>query len=131
MAAMVLASPRAVEMSVYVVRAFVRLREAAILHKDLAQRLNELEDKTDALVMQHDTFSRNTRASCSFHQPRWKSTGVRSSELPEVYSSSTDLAARSAARSCPGWRKLWGKFSRNSRLPRSGRWEKSTVRAAW
>ena len=61
MAATILSSPRAVEVSVYVVRAFVRLREAAILHKDLAQRLNELEDKTDALVMQHDTFSRNTR----------------------------------------------------------------------
>jgi ORF6N domain len=27
-----------------------------------AKRLAELEDKTDALVMNHDTFSRNTRA---------------------------------------------------------------------
>ena len=62
MAAMVLASPRAVEVSVYVVRAFVRLREAAVLHKDLAERLASLEDKTESLTMQHDTFSRNTRA---------------------------------------------------------------------
>ncbi len=61
MAAMVLASPRAVEVSVYVVRAFVRLREAALQHKDLAERLTSLEDKTEALAMQHDTFSRNTR----------------------------------------------------------------------
>ena len=38
MAAMVLNSPRAVEVSVYVVRAFVRLRQAATLHEDLAKR---------------------------------------------------------------------------------------------
>ena len=61
MAAMVLNSPRAVEVSVYVVRAFVRLREAAVLHKDLADRLSSLEEKTEALAMSHDTFSRNTR----------------------------------------------------------------------
>lgn len=61
MAAMVLASPRAVEVSVYVVRAFVRLREAALQHKDLAKRLDSLEEKTEALAMQHDTFSSNTR----------------------------------------------------------------------
>lgn len=62
MAAMVLASPRAVQVSVYVVRAFVRLREAALKHKDLATRLDSLEEKTEALAMQHDALSRNTRA---------------------------------------------------------------------
>lgn len=61
MAATILNSPRAVEVSVYVVRAFVRLRELARTHGDLAKRLSELEEKTEALTMQHDTFSRNTR----------------------------------------------------------------------
>ena len=61
MAAMVQGSPRAVEVSVYVVRAFVRLREAAVLNKDLAERLATLEEKTEALAMSQDTFSRNTR----------------------------------------------------------------------
>ncbi len=61
MAATVLNSPRAVEVSVYVVRAFVRLREMAATHAELAQRLSELEDKTEALALNHDTFSRNTR----------------------------------------------------------------------
>jgi phage regulator Rha-like protein len=61
MAAMVLASPRAEEVSVYVVRAFVRLREAALQHKDLPKRLDALEEKTESLTMQHDAFSRNTR----------------------------------------------------------------------
>ena len=61
MAATILSSPRAIEVSVYVVRAFVRMRELAVTHGDLAKRLAELEDKTEALAMSHDTFSRNTR----------------------------------------------------------------------
>jgi len=61
MAATILNSPRAVEISLYVVRAFVRLRELAATHGDLAKRLDELEQKTEALAMSHDTFSRNTR----------------------------------------------------------------------
>jgi uncharacterized coiled-coil protein SlyX len=43
MAANVINSARAVQMSVFVVRAFVRLRQLAIDHKELAARLNELE----------------------------------------------------------------------------------------
>ncbi len=61
MAATILNSPRAVEVSIYVVRAFVRLRELAATHGDLAKRLDELEEKTEALAINHDTFSRNTR----------------------------------------------------------------------
>ena len=60
-AANVLASPRAVEMGIYVVRAFVRLKQASVLHADLAKRLTELEEKTEGIAMAHDTFSRNTR----------------------------------------------------------------------
>ncbi len=49
------------EVSVYVVRAFVQLRELSRSHHDLAKRLDALEEKTEALAMQHDSFSRNTR----------------------------------------------------------------------
>jgi hypothetical protein len=45
MAANVLRSSRAVEMSLYVVRAFVRLRRSAAGHADLSRRLDELEKK--------------------------------------------------------------------------------------
>lgn len=45
MLASVLNSPRAVEASVYVVRAFVRLREILSTHKELAEKLKELESK--------------------------------------------------------------------------------------
>jgi len=60
-AANVLASAQAVEMGIFVVRAFVRMRELAAVHADLAKRLAELEDKTEGLTLSHDTFSRNTR----------------------------------------------------------------------
>jgi hypothetical protein len=45
MAASVLRSPRAVEMSILVVRAFVRLRSLLASHRDLAAKLDELERK--------------------------------------------------------------------------------------
>ncbi len=50
MAANVLNSPRAIEVSVYVIRAFVRLRKLLGTHKELARKLEELEQK----VASHD-----------------------------------------------------------------------------
>jgi len=38
-----------------------RVPALAATHTDLAKRLAELEDKTDALALNHDAFSRNTR----------------------------------------------------------------------
>jgi argininosuccinate lyase len=43
MVATILNSPRAVQMSVYVVRAFVRFREALASHASLARKLQALE----------------------------------------------------------------------------------------
>jgi hypothetical protein len=51
MAANVLSSRRAVDMSVYVVRAFVKLRESLQVHRDLMRKLAELEQR----VGTHDT----------------------------------------------------------------------------
>ena len=48
MAANVLRSPRAVEMSVFVVRAFVRLRQWLADHAQLSRRLDDLERKYDS-----------------------------------------------------------------------------------
>ncbi|MGC4059325.1 MAG: hypothetical protein QM749_00080 [Aquabacterium sp.] len=61
MAATVLNSPKAVEISVYVVRAFVRMREIAATHGELAKRLSELEDKTEALTLNHNTRAHSSR----------------------------------------------------------------------
>ena len=60
-AANVLASPQAIEVGVYVVRAFVHLRELVVSNKELALRLDELEDKTDLLSLKQETFEHNTR----------------------------------------------------------------------
>ena len=58
----ILSSPQAVQVNIAIMRAFVKLRELAMTHHDLAKQLNALEEKTEALSMQHDTFARNTRA---------------------------------------------------------------------
>lgn len=47
MVASVLNTPRAVEASVYVVRAFIRLRELLYTHAELSQKLAELESRVD------------------------------------------------------------------------------------
>ena len=60
-AANVINSEQAVEMGVYVVRAFVRLREMIGTNKELALRLDDLENKTELMSLKHDTFEHNTR----------------------------------------------------------------------
>jgi len=59
MAASVLNTPRAIEVSVYVVRAFVKLREYGAAHRELAQKLAELERK----VGSHDQTIRSLVAT--------------------------------------------------------------------
>ncbi len=54
MAATILNSPRAVEVSVYVVRAFVQLRDLLAGNKDLARRLKELERRLTRKLADHD-----------------------------------------------------------------------------
>ncbi len=59
MAASVLNTPRAIEVSVYVVRAFVKLREYVAAHRELARKLAELERK----VGSHDEAIRSLVAT--------------------------------------------------------------------
>jgi hypothetical protein len=62
MAANVLNSRRAIDVAVYVVRAFVRLRDILAEHKELARKLNDLERQTEQLASKHDALSTETRA---------------------------------------------------------------------
>jgi pyruvate,orthophosphate dikinase len=48
--------------NIEIMRTFVRVRALAATHVDLAKRLSELEEKTEALALNQDTFSRNTRS---------------------------------------------------------------------
>jgi hypothetical protein len=54
MAASVLNSPRAIEMSVYVVRAFVKLRELLSSNRVLSRKLDELEQRLTKRLDDHD-----------------------------------------------------------------------------
>ena len=54
LAATVLSSPRAVEVSIYVVRAFVQLRELLAGYKELAKRLDQLEARMERKLMTQD-----------------------------------------------------------------------------
>jgi hypothetical protein len=55
MAATVLNSPRAVQMSVFVVRAFVKMRRMMIVQRDLSKKLAEIEKKLTARLDVHET----------------------------------------------------------------------------
>jgi hypothetical protein len=54
MAAGVLNSERAIEVSIYVVRAFIAMREAAVDAKELAKRLDDLESQIERRLAHHD-----------------------------------------------------------------------------
>jgi len=55
MAANILRSKQAIQMSVFVVRAFVRMREILIGQKDLARKLEALEKQLTARLDVHET----------------------------------------------------------------------------
>jgi hypothetical protein len=61
MASMILKSLRATQVSVYLVRAFVKLHKMIVSNKELAHLLDELENKADLIEVKHDTFAHNTR----------------------------------------------------------------------
>ena len=54
MAAGVLNSSRAIEVSIYVVRAFIAMREATLNTKELGKRLDDLERSAEGRFSQHD-----------------------------------------------------------------------------
>ena len=53
-AANILNSPRAVEMGIYVVRAFVQLRDLLSSNRELARRFAQLETRLDKKLTEHD-----------------------------------------------------------------------------
>ena len=54
MVSAILNTPRAVEVSVYVVRAFVQLREVLASNKELARQLKALEQRIEKKLSTHD-----------------------------------------------------------------------------
>ncbi|SRR5260221_3784160 len=54
MVASVLNSQRAIEMSIYLVRTFVQMRQIVADHKELSRRLDELEARIEGKLAKHD-----------------------------------------------------------------------------
>jgi hypothetical protein len=54
MLASVLNSETAVEASIFVVRAFIKLREFVLMSKEISKKLEEFESKTDKKLDEHD-----------------------------------------------------------------------------
>lgn len=59
-AANVLGSPQAIEVGVYVVRAFVHLRELAASNKEFASRFDEVESQAKLMALKQETFEQKT-----------------------------------------------------------------------
>ena len=55
MLASVLNSDRAIKMNIAIVRAFISLKQMALQHKDLAERLEELRKELHERIGEHDT----------------------------------------------------------------------------
>lgn len=60
MAATILNSQRATQVAVYVVRAFIQLRELIGSNQELALRLNDLETKAELMAQRHDSLAHST-----------------------------------------------------------------------
>jgi hypothetical protein len=80
MVANVLNSPRAVQMSVFVVRAFVRLRRMVGANKELAAKLAELERRVSSHDGSIKTLFDAIRQLMAQPEPREKKIGFRAKE---------------------------------------------------
>ncbi|HXU30872.1 MAG TPA: ORF6N domain-containing protein [Thermoanaerobaculia bacterium] len=80
MAANVLSSPRAIAASVLVVRAFVRMRHALAPHGEIARKLEDLEQRTDARF--HEVFAAIRALMSLPATPRRRRIGFAPPEKP-------------------------------------------------
>jgi hypothetical protein len=74
----VLRSPRAVQVNIAIMRAFVRLREMLAAHKDLARKLEALEKKYDAQFKM--VFDAIRQLMAPPHEPKRGRIGFRASQ---------------------------------------------------
>jgi hypothetical protein len=61
----VLGSPRAIAVNIEIMRTFVRVRQLAVSHGELAKRLHDLEEATAALAMSHAATHARNSSRCS------------------------------------------------------------------
>jgi hypothetical protein len=88
-AANVLNSDRAVQMGVFVVRAFVKMRETLVAHRELAEKLAELERSLVARLDRHDSLItgiiKELHKLANPPEPSRKQIGFQVRERPASY----------------------------------------------
>jgi hypothetical protein len=82
MLANVLNSPTAVSVSIQIVRAFIKLRQTIASHKNLARRIDELEEKYDS---QYKFVFRTIRQLMTPPEPTKRKIGFLARERPARY----------------------------------------------
>jgi len=75
----------------------LRMRKLAATHAEMAERLDDLEQKTEGLALSHETFSRNTRL-----QLKQLFDAIRALITPRPRDLSSSLRQRTRARSPRG-----------------------------
>jgi len=84
----VLRSKRAIEVNIHIMRAFVKVREMVITHKDLSMRLNEMEKNYDSqFKMVFDAI----RALVSQPEPKEKKIGFIKEDCAHYRSTMVDI----------------------------------------
>jgi hypothetical protein len=73
----VLNSERAIEVNIIIIRAFVKLREMIYMHKELAQKLNQLERKHERHDEQIQAIFDQIREFMTFKEKPKKSIGFK------------------------------------------------------
>ena len=102
MAANVLNTQRAIEVSVYVVRAFVRLRQLLATNKELARKLAELERKLenhdDSIRSLFDAI-RQLMTPLRFHPPNPEA--AKTASIPDLLIAGSDSAGKNRSNGQP------------------------------
>ena len=87
MAASVINSPRAIEASIFVVRAFVRLRKMVETHVELLQKVGELEHRLEGHDQQIQTILEAIRQLMAPTETNKKKIGFMVKEKRATYGS--------------------------------------------
>ena len=107
MVASVLNTPRAMEVSVYVVRAFVKLREMLGAHKELEGKLAELESRVEAHDEHITAFLeaiRQLRPAQGFSQPRANQPPHERAARTHLPTFALGISRLRKAQKCTGYR---------------------------
>jgi len=97
MAANVINSPLAIQMSVFVVRAFIRLREMVSTHRELSRRLAELEKRLGSHDEQIQLILKAMRQLMAAPEKQPKKIGFQLREKRAAYGKRLELPKQSLA----------------------------------